>query len=469
MKKIFKNPLLYVLLAGLLLRLTSLDQSFWLDEATTATVAQKYSLVDILQKFSPGDFHPPLYYLFIRFWSYLFSVNELSLRLPSVLFGVASVYVVYLIGKLIHSKKVGFISAILLAVAPLHIYYSQEARMYSLTLFLVILSVYFFLQVFKDGSKKDRLWFSLSLPLILLTDYPALLILPCFWLFAFLGKKTRAWWKSFLLSQLFLVLAFIFLSGLFAAQLRAGLSVSAATPGWWKVLGQANLKEILLIPTKFILGRIGFDNKMVYASAIALSGLAYGYIIWKGRKIVLKNYLLLIWLLIPIILAALISFRVAIFSYFRLIFVLPAMYLILALALTSFKKKTLTCLLSALVLLNLVFTSIYLFNPKFQREDWRGLTEFVLKEKGKEKPVVIFVANSQMEALKYYSEGSIDILAGTEGLNKKANEIYLMRYVWDVFDPEDKVRLDVEKKGYLKSAEYDFNKVVVWKYFKVNF
>jgi mannosyltransferase len=469
MKKLFKNPLLYVILAGFFIRLTSLGQSFWLDEATSATVAQQFSFTDILQKFSPGDFHPPLYYLFIRLWSYLFPVNEVFLRLPSVLFGVLSIYVIYLIGKLIHSQKTGLIAAILLAVAPLHIYYSQEARMYSLTLLLVFVSVYFFLKVLKKESRNGWVLFSLSLPLILLTDYPALLILPCFWLYALLVKKSKAWWKSFLLSHLLLILVFVLLSGLFTEQLKAGLSVNTTMPGWWKVLGQANLKEILLIPTKFILGRIGFDNKIVYAGIIALSGLSYGYLIWRGRKIVIKNYFLLIWLFLPIALAALISFKISIFSYFRLIFVLPAMYLILALGLTSFKKKTLSFLLPIVVLVNLLFASIYLFNPKFQREDWRGLTDFILKEKGEGKPVVIFVANSQMEALKYYAKDTIDIQAGTANLKKDTNELYLMRYVWDVFDPEDKVRLKVEKAGFLKTAEYDFNKVVVWKYFKVNF
>src|SRR3990167_2729194 len=112
-----------------------MNESLWLDEATTALVS-KMSFVEIFTKFLPNDFHPPFYYLFMKYWVNIFGYSEISLRLPSVIFALLTVYLVY--------KMFGKIAAILLATAPLLFYYAQEARMYSLTTFLVTLVFYLF-------------------------------------------------------------------------------------------------------------------------------------------------------------------------------------------------------------------------------------------------------------------------------------------------------------------------------------
>src|SRR5687767_8667960 len=134
-----------ILLFSGLLRLISINQSLWLDEATSALVAQM-SFSDIFIKFLPGDFHPPLYYLVLKIWAGIFGYSEISLRLPSVIFGICTVYVIYLLGKEMFNKKVGLIASLLLATSGLNIYYSQEARMYSLATLLVSLLVYFFIK-----------------------------------------------------------------------------------------------------------------------------------------------------------------------------------------------------------------------------------------------------------------------------------------------------------------------------------
>jgi len=95
-KILLKNRLLLTLFVGLLLRLISIDQSLWLDEATTA-LAAKMPLADIFTKFLPGDFHPPLYYLLMKGWGSLFGLSEISLRTPSVIFGILTIYFIYLI------------------------------------------------------------------------------------------------------------------------------------------------------------------------------------------------------------------------------------------------------------------------------------------------------------------------------------------------------------------------------------
>ena len=141
-----------ILIAGLILRLFKLDQSLWLDEAINVTFVRNLNLKSLIFDYSVGDFHPPLYHILMRGWILLFGTSEIAVRLPSVILGLATVYVTYLIAKKLFENKTALISATLIATSPLHIYYSQEARMYMLAAFFTSLSVYLFVSVFKKET-----------------------------------------------------------------------------------------------------------------------------------------------------------------------------------------------------------------------------------------------------------------------------------------------------------------------------
>src|SRR3990167_1765852 len=105
-----KKILLIIFFLAFLIRLIAIDQSLWLDEATTARVVQPYGYREILVRFSPTDFHPPLYYLFMKMWSNIFGYSEIALRMPSVIFSLVTGYVVYLIGKKLFNNDSGLAS-----------------------------------------------------------------------------------------------------------------------------------------------------------------------------------------------------------------------------------------------------------------------------------------------------------------------------------------------------------------------
>src|SRR5581483_10632015 len=230
------------LILGLGLRLISLNQSLWLDEATSA-LTTKMSLRYFFFQFITGDFHPPLYYLTLRPWSTLFGSSEIALRSLSVLFGTATIYLVYLIGRKMFNEEVGIITALLLATSSLHVYYSQEARMYSMSAFLVCLAIYLFLKISKaKSSPKDWIIFSLIIGLIGLTDYLSLLILPVFWIFAILTKQKSQWWKKFSISQFVSVALLLPWLPTFVKQLTSGINVTNNSPAWTSVLGILSIK-----------------------------------------------------------------------------------------------------------------------------------------------------------------------------------------------------------------------------------
>jgi len=452
-----------ILLLGAILRIISLNQSFWLDEATSALVVKDLNIVEILTKFSPADFHPPLYYLLLKIWTIPFGISEISTRLLSVSIGLVTIWIVYLLGKRILNQNLGVTAAILMAVAPLHIYYSQEARMYALETFLVCLSAYFFLGTFKQASLKNWLGFSISLLALGFSDYLPLLMIPLFWAYAIFSKKTRKWWGGFLIAQVPLVAGFAFWSPVLMTQLAAGFGVQSSSPAWWQVLGRSSLKELLLIPVKFMVGRISFENKIIYAGIVLLVGILNLFLMVKAIKYFTKTVFLWLWLLIPIVLAFFLGFKVSVFSYFRLIFVLPAFYLLLALGLLALKKKVFPLLFVLLIITNMAFSLTYLLNLRFHRENWRDLVSYIKEQSQSKKSLVVFPTNSQQEAYVYY----VGKRASYYGeVNGKEEQIWLMRYVQDIADPKDNAKLKIENLGFEKTEEKNFNGVLVWRYQK---
>lgn len=426
--------IILTLILGFVLRIFSLNQSLWLDEATTALVAQM-NLNSFFNSFMIADFHPPLYYLLIRYWIIVFGNSEVFIRIPSVLFGVATIYLVYLIAKELRQKW-PLVPALFLATSGLHIYYSQEARMYSMACFFASLIIWFYI-------KQKWLLFSISVAALFLTDYLSLLILPS--LFVYILVYSRSDLKKFIYSLIPFFIVFLLWLPTFWRQLSNGLSVQSQMSGWWSILGTVSFKNIMLIPTKFIFGRITIEDKNMYfllaASLIAI----YVFNLLKA-----KNKLVLSWFFVSLISGILVSFFIPTLSYFRYLFILPAFYLLI----TENSNKY---FLIFVLIVNLTISSIYLFNPDFHRENWRELSSRIGQDK------IIMPAYSQREALTYYGKESNVIQK--ENITDTSS-FWLSRYAWNVFDPTDSTRKYVEQLGYNWSEELNLNGLVFWRYTK---
>src|SRR3989339_530665 len=96
-KKIF-----FIFFFAFVIRLIALNQSLWLDEAVTANVVKNFNFLQIINKFSPTDFHPPLYYLMMKLWTNLFGYSEVALRFPSIIFSLLTGLFTYKIAKLLN-------------------------------------------------------------------------------------------------------------------------------------------------------------------------------------------------------------------------------------------------------------------------------------------------------------------------------------------------------------------------------
>ncbi len=130
------GALLLVLLLAFCLRILRLDfQPLWWDEGYSVWFAT-HSLGQ-MAALTAEDIHPPLYYVLLHGWTWLFGTGPVALRLLSVVFGALAVPAIYLAGRqLTGSRRAALLAAGLLAINPLHVFYSQEIRMYGLVALL---------------------------------------------------------------------------------------------------------------------------------------------------------------------------------------------------------------------------------------------------------------------------------------------------------------------------------------------
>jgi mannosyltransferase len=149
-----------VLLVALGLRLWGLDaKGVWQDEIFTAAIASpENSLTEVasIPLYNTDLPAPPLYFL-ITHLLLLVGDKDFLLRFPALVFGILGVAVTYPLGTRLLGRTEGLVGAFLLAVAPLHVRYSQDARFYALLAFLSVLSLY---ALHRSALGRDRAWFA---------------------------------------------------------------------------------------------------------------------------------------------------------------------------------------------------------------------------------------------------------------------------------------------------------------------
>ena len=157
------------------LRLATLGlQSYHHDEIVTAGRVLRGSLWHAVEKVGASESAPPLYYLLAWLWTQVFGTAEVGLRSLSAVAGIAVVPVAFLLGAELNGRRTGIAAAALVAVNPMLVWYSQEARCYSLLVLLTSIALLFFLRALRSESGRDLAWWALASALALATHYFAL-------------------------------------------------------------------------------------------------------------------------------------------------------------------------------------------------------------------------------------------------------------------------------------------------------
>jgi len=132
--------ILTILTVGL--RLLYINNGLWYDEACSWFTAGQGFPFGIIENLKTLDLqHTPLYFFVLHFWMKLFGETEVAMRCLSLIFGIASIPLVYTAAKKLTTRQNALIACALAAVSPVMVIFSVEVRMYPVVVFLVLLSL----------------------------------------------------------------------------------------------------------------------------------------------------------------------------------------------------------------------------------------------------------------------------------------------------------------------------------------
>jgi mannosyltransferase len=415
-------------------------QSLWYDEGFSVYLA-RMSLSEITTR-TAHDIHPPFYYYLLHFWILVLGSSEFSLRFLSAVFGVLMVPLVWATGRRMLGEGSGLLSAALVAISPLFLWYSQEARMYTLVTFLCLLSTYLLLRAISGDGRRALLWtaYVVTNVVAVYTHFYAffvlafqLLFLLCWWALGRRGRLRQGWpiLVGGLASQGAVVAAYLPWSG-FVLQ-RYGSDVS-----YWEGtlrVGEVLRKTLITFSTghsvlEILAQPIAVGYLVILAAALAALMLRalrrptsapiddMAPVSLMDSRPWLTMLGLLLYLCLPCLLLLVISYQRAKFHPRYLMLSAPAFFLLMGGGLAAFfdlgrevaSRGRIAALVAGYVFLcYLAVTSGYAvynayFDINFLKDDFRSAAAFIEEHKG-ENEVVILTSGHYFPVFTYYYQG----------------------------------------------------------------
>ncbi|OPY69324.1 MAG: hypothetical protein A4E63_01830 [Syntrophorhabdus sp. PtaU1.Bin050] len=443
-----------ICLIALILRLFHLShQSVWFDEIASLTSALQPTVWKVIETTLITERIPPAYPVFLHFWTGLFGFSELWIRLPSALFGLMTVPVVYCIAKLYFDHRIAIISSFLLAVSPFHVWHSQEARCITMMTLLNLLSIFLFLRLMKAEKEFPSflywLYFSATV-LALCTYYLSILtVLAQNVVFAVHWRKNRKNGARWVLAQASILLlcgapllVLLVNQILYGHQMHFGGSTGndTFTSIYGYLLGefgendalvQSSFSRLLSLTAArlnvdpvhagvFLLGEIPFSfgsglafinrppyywNKVFVAFFVVPCSLLFAVLIIRGIHAIRdqRSSPLLVFLTVPIIgvlMIKLLGLR-PVFARHAMQS-LPIAYLYIALALASLKNRLLkVSVFCALILILALSLLGNYFDNRVFKDDWRYVTSHVISRLA-ENDFIVFHGEYVKASFYYY-------------------------------------------------------------------
>lgn len=142
---------------GAALRFATLGvQSYHHDEIVTASRVLRLGFGHAMEAVGFSESAPPLYYAVAWVWTQVTGTGEFGLRSLSALCGVLTIPVAYLIGRELRGRRAGLLGAALVAVNPMLLWYSQEARAYAMLVLFCALSLLYCVRALRGGGEREQ-------------------------------------------------------------------------------------------------------------------------------------------------------------------------------------------------------------------------------------------------------------------------------------------------------------------------
>ena len=398
-----------ILLAALFLRVYRLDhQSLWSDEIGSVNQSRPGVLEIFSVNLNPGNTTylaatPPLQYSITHFFL-LIKDSDFMARLPSAIFGVLSILMIFFIGREFYGNRAGVVSAFLMAISIYHIMYSQEARPYSMMIFFSLSSFYCLWKAMKTENNEHWYWIGLTVFTVfnLYNHFFAVFaLLANIFIFCYLLHKTK-----------------------FDRKRKAGLFILCMLIAFLIYLplfrNIAYLDESLVsdvMPVEFNLGYYG-NLLSRYGAGNGIAFLVYNLAFIAGllsfRKKLDENVSLLMLLAVPFFVLSFIKLN-HFFHIRYVIFTFPAYLLFVSRGIDRIaefaesrlkwpenKKLAITLLIVVLVFGGLAVVPLYYYyNLPSRLADWKGAANFVNENFGDDAAIIVESAYAG-EIFQYY-------------------------------------------------------------------
>ncbi len=369
-----------IVLLGAFLRLRGLGaKSFWLDEIASVVIARM-----------PGNSfwhwlwteegNMALYYVMLRPWLEI-HLGEATIRSLSVLPGIASIPVMYLLGRRLFGRGVGLLAALLLAISTCAVVYSQEARGYSWLLLGTIVSTYFFARLIARPTYVMALAYALAAGATFYFHYFGLLVpLAHAVSLVALAKERRPWKQMCLAGALIAV---------FAAPVMWMIHIQPGRHLDW--VSKPSLLELYHLGV-FLAAESGKGvGPVLLVVELALVAMFFRAMVVGRRQSPQSDSfpyaLVASGLVTPIVFALLVSIVRPVFFHRFLIICLPAWLLAVAVGTCALSQmRWRTAAIVAVCGLSLVSTAL---SYSRMREDWRGAVNLLI-DNARPQDVVVY-------------------------------------------------------------------------------
>ena len=447
------------------LRLYRLEaKNLWQDEGLSAYRASQslpfiLSNTILVQGYPTHDTQPPLYFLLLHLVFRLAGRSEFSGRFLSLFFSVLTVPLTYLTGKRLLSQAAGIWASSLAALSPLYLWYAQELRMYSLLVFLGLLSFYTMLRALGvgEGSPEiNRRWLGFNILVagaMLYTHYTGFFLLFFEVLILLAVGLLRRQWTLLCLLALVLLVALPLLPfamhRLLTASVERGyrfVPLFIIVRDLWNSFSlgiSVRMKDVLWLDLFFLA-----------LFLLGCSMLDQG----DSRARLGKSLFLLGYLFVPILtLYALSHIKPMYLGVRHLIIVSPAYYLGLGVGLDSLRRRALPLLPPvAILLLGGLFYSThnYYCDERYMKDDFCSMVRY-MEEHSRPGDLVVFNDAVMLHTWEYYARGDLDWTAlpqyperaGPSTVKEMERLVEAYEGIWLVYGPGEPLR---DRSGLVK-------------------
>jgi uncharacterized membrane protein len=465
-----------ILIFSFLIRLWGLyAESAWIDEAYSI-VLSKYTVSEII-KGTAADQHPPLYYLILHFWMKVGDgVNHA--RLLSVIIGLFGVTQTLVFFKSLGGYTIGLLSGILIALSPMHIWFSQEARMYIFLSYFTIGATHMLWKGINDN--RFRWWFLYSLfcLLALYTQYFSIFIIVAHgsWIITeYFCKKTSSLIINWLGSSAIVGLLFSPWLPIVIDQSKNHVLTWITTPS----LAQIRDVFLRIVIGVSVLGVPEYGRSIILLFLIVFFSITFFHFSNSTRK----DYSFLAFMsILPFLIITFVSFFYPIFQYKQFIIILIPIIAFISFNIIYGKKFWNLSLLFFVLFFSM--TSVIYQAISITKDNWEDAT-YYLQDHIEENDVIFgnpfaisLTFSLYNKSLLSYFEGypqKYDIISGgwdgeiinkeianqlLQATTKNKDRLWLVEFTPEFWDPNHEIEAWLKEKSRL-IIEKNFNNIQI--------